>query len=93
MNVDTALSQALELSKAEPPTLRELDFLRNWLERPAMGDLFLNDVEQTTWASSNGADLITLSRHSLNTDHFTKWLSGALLNLHHWHQGGKNGVC
>jgi hypothetical protein len=88
---DVALSQALNLCKADTPSPRGIDFLRDWLRRPNMGNQFLNDVEQTIWEPSNDPDLISLSRHSREKDFFTKLIYGVLLDWHHrlWGNGAK----
>ncbi|KAK5053171.1 hypothetical protein LTR84_002145 [Exophiala bonariae] len=77
------VSQDLVLSKAESPSVRELAFLQKWLIRPGMGDQFLNDVERTTWDSSNAPDLISLSGAVQGKDHVSKFIYGVLLDFHH----------
>ena len=80
---DAALSQALELSNAQTPTRRELEFLRRWLMRPSMGGSFLKDIEQSIWDEPNTADLVTLFPRTLQRDWFTSLLDGYLLDIYH----------
>lgn len=58
-----------------------------------MGNQFLSDVEETTWDSSIGRDLISLSNPSRGKDAFTKLIYGTLLDLYYriWSNGAK--VC
>ena len=79
---DTALSQALELSKAGAPNDRELDFLRNWFIKPSMGNDFLNDIERSIWDKPNTPDLVTLFPRILQRDFLTSRLDGILLDIY-----------
>jgi hypothetical protein len=90
---DTALVQAADLKRVGTPTKRELNFLRVWLMRPMMGNLFLNDREQTIWDESNTSDLLTLLPHDEEKDAFTSLLNGFLLDIYHRVVGDKSQVC
>ncbi|CAD6594008.1 MAG: hypothetical protein ASARMPREDX12_007936 [Alectoria sarmentosa] len=79
---NTALSQALELSKAGAPNDRELDFLRNWFIKPSMGNDFLNDIERSIWDKPNTPDLVTLFPRILQRDFLTSRLDGILLDIY-----------
>ena len=92
-SADSALSQALELSKAERPNQRELDFFRRWLIRPSMGDNFLTDIEQTIWDESNTRDLVTLFPRILQRDYLTSLLDGYLLDIYDRIWGHRRKVC
>ena len=92
-DTDAALAQALELSKAEAPSRRELDFLRRWLVRPSMGDSFLKDIEKTIWNEEHDQDLVTLFPRILQRDFFTSLLDGCLLDLYDRIWGRRRAVC
>lgn len=92
-NTDAALAQALELSKAEAPSRRELDFLRRWLIRPSMGDDFLTDIERTIWDEAHTSDLVTLFPRVLQRDAFTSLLDGYLLDIYDRIWGHRRKVC
>jgi len=71
LSSDAALSQALELRAAKPPTSREIGFLRNWLLRPSKGNDFSKDIEHSMWEVPNTPDLVTLFSRELEKDVFT----------------------
>jgi hypothetical protein len=86
------LAQATALKKAAIPTSRALKFLRDWLERPAMGNDFLSDREKTIWNLPNTPDLITLLPSEQKKDAFTSLLNGILLDIYHRVYGHKKEV-
>lgn len=88
LGVDSALSNALQVSKAPNPTRREHQFLDMWLQRPDMGARFLNDPEESIWAAHNLRDFVTLRSSEADMDVFTSALNGGLTDVYH-HIWGK----
>ena len=71
----------MDLLNAPQPT--QLDFLRKWLIRPAMGNGFLKDREKATWSTRNDRDLVSITRRPLGGDWLSSFLGGSLLSLYH----------
>lgn len=89
---DSAVSQALELNRVAKPTRRELDFLRQWLITPSMGNNFLTDVERTIWEPSNDQDFITLLSREQQVDAFSLFVHDTLLDVCHRSLGHRRKV-
>jgi hypothetical protein len=47
---------------------------------------FLNDLEGSTWDFQHGNDFLSLFPRELETDAFTRFLDGALLDIYHGHK-------
>lgn len=83
LQVDEALAQNSALSKVPAPNRREFDNLQNWLQRPSMGNNFLNDAEETIWTNPSTQEYVNLSPVGLQKDYFTSLMKGILLDVYH----------
>jgi hypothetical protein len=59
---DDQLSQAVFLASLRPPKAYDLDFFRNWLRRPKMGNFPLLGPDHASWAAENSDDLLAIQR-------------------------------
>ena len=70
----------------ERPLKSDLDFLRNWLDRPDGGDLFLEGVEADQWEEHYSGDLVAVGQHR-EQDRFAQYLSNKIIPFYHRHFG------
>ena len=79
---DAALLQVAQVSKLERPRSDELEFLKNWLQRPNMGNSFLRGRESRIWAGRAPREMITLAQREMERDPFSTWLSTWLVDIY-----------
>jgi hypothetical protein len=91
--IDEALQNALPLAAVAPPAKPDIEFLRLWLKRPAMGNSFLRGDEETIWDAANEKDLITLHPAVHEADKLTKFLNEKMLDVYHSVIGRRRKVC
>lgn len=72
------------MAAAKTPAERQVDILQQWLKRTDGGadEIGMGD-ESLTWASANVPNLITLCPPQLETDPFTSFLAGGMLDVYH----------
>lgn len=68
---DHALLQVAQLHQFSPPKPYDLNFLDDWLERPDLGDDFLQGLEARTWREENAKDLVAVSTRKSDNDLLT----------------------
>lgn len=70
----------------DPPLKCELEFLRDWLERPEGGDFFLEGLEAEPWEEPSSRDLAALFPRREH-DQFAQYLSDMIVPWYHRHIG------
>lgn len=76
MSPDSTLLEYAHLRKLSPANKYDLDVLRQWLERPKHGNMFLaTTLEGSVWRSENENDLITCSSRHQDSDGITKFIT------------------
>jgi hypothetical protein len=83
---DSALLQAYRIHSLAKPVDGDINFLREWLERPEGGDYSIKGVEAEPWKPCCAADLIALS-HLDTKDEFAQSLSDKILPRYHQYIG------
>lgn len=76
------LAEQTYLLKSHSPKLYDLEFFRNWLERPNMGNFPLRGPDQDAWSSENTYDLVAIHRRE-SSDPFSRWLTDTFLPFFH----------
>ncbi|PMD64443.1 uncharacterized protein K444DRAFT_520979 [Hyaloscypha bicolor E] len=76
------LLQQVQLSRLEGPKTYDLDFLRDWLERPKMGNFPLRGLDQHAWSKENETDLVAIRRRE-NGEPFSRWLINTVVPYFH----------
>jgi hypothetical protein len=66
----------------DAPLKCELDFVRDWLERPEGGDFFLEGLEAEPWEESSSRDLAALYPRREH-DQFAQYLSDMIVPWYH----------
>jgi hypothetical protein len=66
----------------DPPLKCELEFLRDWLDRPDGGDFFLEGLEAEPWEEPSSRDLAALCPRREH-DHFAQYLSDMIVPWYH----------
>lgn len=61
--------------------MRDLNTLREWLDRPEGGDFFLQGREAETWNHQD--DVLTLSRYHTERDVLTGFINDSVFPLFH----------
>ena len=79
---DAALLQAAQISQLEAPRESELTFLRDWLQRPTMGNSFLRGREDSIWKGHAPQEMVTLAQRQMEQDPFSNWLSTRLVDIY-----------
>lgn len=79
---DSALLKAHQVHNLAKPVNCDINFLREWLERPDGGDYSIKGVEAEPWMPCCGADLVTLSQLA-GRDAFAQTLSDKILPWYH----------
>ncbi|KAL8715786.1 MAG: hypothetical protein Q9220_000453 [cf. Caloplaca sp. 1 TL-2023] len=82
-----ALLQYLSLRKVARPTLQEINFLREWLDRPEGGDFFLKGREADIWESQQ--DLLSLDAHQTGQDSLTWLINKKIVQWYHSRWGSR----
>lgn len=80
-SADAALLQISQLAKIDSPREDELQFLKEWLDRPTMGNTFLRGREATVWRDRTAKEMVTLAERKLDSDPFSTWLSTGLVGI------------
>ncbi|KAI1859736.1 hypothetical protein JX265_010185 [Neoarthrinium moseri] len=80
---NTALIKQHHLSQLSKPRKYDLDFLRDWFERPGMGSFPLLGLDRKSWESQYENDLVGLVVRTA-PDAFSAWFAERLVPaLHH----------
>jgi hypothetical protein len=66
----------------DPPLKCDLEFLRNWLDRPEGGDFFLEGLEAEPWEEPSSRDLVALWPRQEH-DQFAQYLSDMIVPWYH----------
>jgi hypothetical protein len=66
----------------DPPLKGDLEFLRDWLERPEGGDFFLEGLEAEPWEEPSSRDLAALCPRREH-DQFAQYLSDMIVPWYH----------
>lgn len=87
MGVDDAVVRQSALLGFSPPREHDLQSLRDWLQRPEMGNYRLLGADRNIWGDLDdpidpNTDLITLAK-SPNNDIFTHWFFEKVLPIFH----------
>ncbi|ERF69219.1 hypothetical protein EPUS_01176 [Endocarpon pusillum Z07020] len=82
----SALLKARQVHTLAKPGDSDINFLREWLERPDGGDYSIKGVEAEPWKLCRAADLVTLSQ-SDGRDVFAQSLSDNILPWYHRYFG------
>ena len=83
---DSALLKAFQIQNLAKPVECDIEFLREWLERPEGGDYSIKGVEAEPWKLCCAADLLTLSQPG-GRDQFAQSLSDKILPWYHHYLG------
>lgn len=65
------------------PSDVDLEFLRSWMERPAMGAFPLCGLDRRSWDEEYTGDLI-VAKHQEKLDPFSRWFNYTLVPA--WHR-------
>jgi hypothetical protein len=66
----------------DPPLKCDLEFLRDWLDRPEGGDFFLEGLEAEPWEEPSSRDLVALCPRREH-DQFAQYLSDMIVPWYH----------
>lgn len=81
----------MEIQKLAKPTSRDIDFLREWLDRPEGGDFFLRGREANTWQVNS--DFIKLCGQWSDIDALTGAIYNWIIPWYHHVWGHRAKVC
>jgi hypothetical protein len=70
------------LASLGSPNRYDVEFLRDWLQRPDMGDFPISSHDKDAWHKETEYDLIAISARK-NMDSFTQWVSASLVPAFH----------
>ncbi|KAL9042553.1 MAG: hypothetical protein Q9214_003742 [Letrouitia sp. 1 TL-2023] len=87
----SALLQFMDIQRLAKPMPRDIDFLREWLDRPEGGDFFLRGREADTWHSSS--DFIKLCGQQSDIDALTRAIYNKIIPWYHHVWGHRMRVC
>ena len=76
------------LYSLESPSKTDVQFLRDWLERPRMGDYPLLGLDADSWKVEHDHDLMSLLSRKPR-DVFSRWLSTSVIPHYHHIFGSK----
>ncbi|KAL8947235.1 MAG: hypothetical protein Q9222_006459 [Ikaeria aurantiellina] len=82
-----ALLQYRSLRKVAKPTLQEIEFLREWLDRPEGGNFFLQGREADIWESQQ--DFLSLDAHQTGQDSLTSLINERIVPWYHSRWGSR----
>jgi hypothetical protein len=80
--IDEFLEQQTKLSRLGRPSKYDLDFLRDWLVRPNMGNFPIISNDRKAWDKGSEDDLITAMEQQ-GSDVFSTWVSNTLIPTFH----------
>jgi hypothetical protein len=80
--IDNRLAQQVFLSRLEAPNPYDLAFLRDWFERPNMGNFPLRGPDQEAWNKETETDLLAIRRRS-HEDPFSSWFIDTVIPKFH----------
>jgi hypothetical protein len=86
LQTDSALLKAYQIHSLAKPADCDINFLRDWLERPEGGDYSIKGVEAEPWKLCCAADLVTLSQLD-RKDELAQSLSEKILPWYHQYLG------
>lgn len=72
----------MTLARLETPNAYDVELLRDWLRRPAMGNFPIISHDRDAWAKETGHDLVATVNRS-NADSLTKWVSVSVVPTFH----------
>jgi len=75
-------AQVVRMTEQDGPNPYDLRFLRNWLERPKMGNFPILGPDQHVWEKSNEKDLAAIQRRQ-GDDPFTRWFIDSCIPRFH----------
>ncbi|KAI4164254.1 MAG: hypothetical protein LQ342_002219 [Letrouitia transgressa] len=78
---NSALLQFMDIQKLAQPMPRDIDFLREWLDRPEGGDFFLRGREADTWQVNS--DFIKLCGQQSDMDALTRAIYNKIIPWYH----------
>ena len=70
------------LCRLGSPTRHDLQFLRNWFERPSMGSFPLLGLDRLAWDGDHEADLVALNPRQA-PDGFSRWFTDKAIPKYH----------
>ncbi|KAH8798137.1 hypothetical protein F5882DRAFT_395221 [Hyaloscypha sp. PMI_1271] len=79
---NSRLAQQVFLSRLEAPNPYDLAFLRDWFERPNMGNFPLRGPDQEAWNKESETDLLAIRRRS-HEDPFSSWFIDTVIPKFH----------
>jgi hypothetical protein len=85
---DDAVYKQSMLFGLESPSKHDVQFFREWLERPRMGAFPLLGLDANSWEAEHEHDLMSLLSRKPR-DAFSKWLSTSIVPLYHRVLGSK----
>lgn len=88
---EAVLKQA-KLARLEGPSRYELRFLRQWMERPRMGNFPLWGLDRKSWDEEHKDDLVALRERSRH-DVFSSWVAETVVPGFHRFVGERFKVC
>jgi hypothetical protein len=83
---DEAVQRALALDKSPVPSKSAMQYFLIWLQRDTMGKGFLEGDEAFIWpdtATDECEEYVSLRPAQADTDVFTDFLNGKMLDLYH----------
>jgi hypothetical protein len=84
--IDEAVLQQAELAKLQKPNPRDLRFLKEWLDRPDMGGVYLTGQDSDVWEDPDRFDLIAVKARRTESI-LSSWMSDRIVNWYHSHIG------
>ncbi|MCJ1246402.1 hypothetical protein MMC30_003609 [Trapelia coarctata] len=79
---DEQLHKQVFLSNLPKPNAYDLDFFRDWLQRPNMGNFPLRGLDRHMWSADHEADLIAIQPRQ-TADPFSMWFINTFIPLFH----------
>ena len=89
---DDCLYKQAFLSNVPQPDEYDLEFFRNWLRRPNMGNFPLRGLDRHTWSEAHEADFIAVQSRK-TTDMLSHWFLYTVVPYFHRKLGHRIKVC
>lgn len=81
--------QFAQMQHLEQANKKDLELLREWLDRREGGDQFLQGREASTWSPEHTKDLVGIASRYNEKDWFSRWMGDRLIPWFHCRIGYK----
>ena len=88
VRTDEAVLHQTALSQLRKPHARDLRFLKEWLDRQDMGNVYLQGQDSDVWDKPDRLDLVVVKPRKKESL-LSAWMSDNLVHWYHWTVGSK----